>query len=93
MSLFRYSFAFIDWTKEEITETDRRTRKLLTIYKTHHPKDDVHSLHIKRKEGARGLISIEKCVEVHHYVQNSQERLISAAWKSSGEQEVTEPQR
>ena len=43
----------------------------------------------KKKEGGRGLISIEECVEdaiaaLQHYVQNSQERLISAAWRSSG---------
>ena len=66
------------------------------MHKTHHPKDDVHRSYIKRKEGGRGLISLEECVEnviagLHHYVQNSQERLISAAWRSSGEQEVTQP--
>ena len=61
---------------------------------TYHPKDDVHRLYIKRKEEGRRLISIEECVEdaiagFQHYVQNNQERLISAAWRSSGEQEVT----
>ena len=64
--------------------------------KEHHPKDNVHRLHIKRKEERRGVIKIEECVEheivrLHHYVQNSQERYISAAWRSSVEQEVTEP--
>ena len=66
------------------------------MHKLHHPKDDVHRLYIKRKEGGRGLINIDECVEdtiagLHHYVQNSQEMLISATWRSSGEQEVTEP--
>ena len=51
-------------------------------------------MYIKRKEEGRRLISIEECVEdaiagFHHYVQNNQERLISAAWRSLGEQEVT----
>ena len=90
---FRYSAAFIDWTKEEISEIDRRTRKLLTMHKAHHPKDDIQRLYIKRKEG---LISIEEFVEdaiagLHHYLQDSEETLISVAWRSSGEQEVAEP--
>ena len=84
MTLFRYSAAFIDWKKEEVSKIDRRTPKLLTMHKAHHPKDDVHRLYIKSKKGGRGLISIEECVEntitgLHHYVQDSQERLISAA--------------
>ena len=78
MSLFRYSAAFMARKKEEISEIDRRTRKLLTLRKAHHPKDNVQRLYIKRKEGGRGLISIEECVEdaiagLHHYIQNNQE--------------------
>ena len=78
----------MDWTKEEISKIENKTCKLLTIHKVLHPKDDVHVLYIKKK-GGRGLISIEECVEdaiaaLQHYVQNSQERLISAAWRSSG---------
>ena len=66
------------------------------MHKLHHPKDDVHRLYIKRKEGGRGLINIDECVEdtiagLHHYVQNSQERLIFAAWRSLGGQQVIEP--
>ena len=76
VSEFRYSAAFIDWAKEEISEIDRRTPKLLTMYMAHHPKDGVHRLYIKKTEGGRGLISIDECVEdaiagFHHYVQNS----------------------
>ena len=90
VSLFCYSAAFIGWTKEEISEIDR-TCKLLTMHKAHHPKDNLHRLYIKRKEGDRSLISIEECVEdaiagLQHYDKNSQERLISAVWRSSGEQ-------
>ena len=44
VSLFRYSAAFIDWTKDKISEIHRRTRKLLTMYKTRNPKDNVHRL-------------------------------------------------
>ena len=73
----------------EISEIDIRTCKLLTMHKAHHPKDNEQWLYTKRKEEGRGLINIEECVEdaiaeLHHYVQNSQEKLISAARRSSG---------
>ena len=35
LSLFGYSAAFIDWTKEKISEIDRRTRKLLAMHKAY----------------------------------------------------------
>ena len=59
--LFRYSAASVDWKKEKISETDRRTRKLLNMHKAQHPKDDEYSLYIKREKGGRGFISIEEC--------------------------------
>ena len=48
------------------------------------PKSDVDRLYIPRKEGRRGLISIEYCVELairglEVYVNGSEERLIQAA--------------
>ena len=66
------------------------------MHKVHHSKDNIHRLYIKRKEGGRGLIIIEECVEdaiavLYHYVQNSDESFMSAAWGSSGEREVEEP--
>ena len=49
-----------------------------------HPKSDVDRLYIPRKEGVRGLISIEDCAELairglKVYVHGSDERLIQAA--------------
>ena len=63
---------------------DRRTRKLFTIYVALHPKSDVDRLYISRKEGGRGLISIEDCVELsirglEVYVHGSEERLMQVA--------------
>ena len=37
---------------------------MFTIYGALHPKSDVDRLYIPRKEGGRGLISIEDCVEL-----------------------------
>jgi len=34
---------------------DRKTRKMLTMYKMHHPKADIDRLYVKKKEGGRGL--------------------------------------
>ena len=84
VSLLRYSAAFVNWRKSELQAIDRKTRKLFTIYGALHIKSDVDRLHIPRKEGGRGLISIEDCVELairglEVYVHGSEERLIQAA--------------
>jgi len=49
--VLRYSFGIIDWRTEEIKKIDRKTRKMLTA--------DTDRLHVKRKEGGRGLVQIE----------------------------------
>ena len=82
--LIRYSVAFGSWRKSELQAMDRKIRKLFTIYGALHPKSDVGRLYIPRKEGGRGLISIEDCVELairglEVYVHGSEERLIQAA--------------
>ena len=51
-------FGIINWRTEEIKK-DRKTRKMLTVHKTHHPKADMDRLYVKRKEGRRGLVQIE----------------------------------
>ena len=57
---------------------------MFTIYGVLHAKSDVERLYIPRKEGGRGFISIEDCVELSIrvlkvYVHGSEERLIQAA--------------
>ena len=57
---------------------------MFTIYGALHPKSDVDRLYVPRKEGGRGLISTEDCVELairglEVYVHGSEERLIQAA--------------
>ena len=66
VSLLRYSAAFVSWRKSGLQAVDRKTRKLFTIYGALQPKSDADRLYIPRKEGGRGLISIEDCVEVSH---------------------------
>ena len=60
---------------------DRKTRKLFTIYEGLHPKSTVGRLYIPRKDGDRGLITIEAYVELAvrglvMYIYGKEEKLI-----------------
>ena len=61
--LVRYSGPFLKWTREELTQMDQRTRKLMTMNKALHPIDDIDRLYVSRKEGGRGLASIEDNID------------------------------
>ena len=60
--LVRYSGPFFKWAREELKQIDERTRKLMTMHKTEHPRDDVDRLYVPRKEGGRRLTSIQYSV-------------------------------
>ena len=84
--LLRYSAAFISWRKCELhaIDIDRKTRKLIALYGGLHPKSDVDRFYVPRKDGGRGLIAIEDCVELavrglELYIHGSEEKLIQAA--------------
>ena len=81
--LVRYSGPFLKWTRDELKQMDRRTRKLTTMHKTLHPKDDVVRLFISRKEGGRRHTSIEDSVEasiqrLEDYIEKHERGLITA---------------
>jgi hypothetical protein len=57
--VLRYSFGIINCRIEEIKQIDRKTRKMLTMYKMYHPKADTDRLYVKRKEGGRGQVQVE----------------------------------
>ena len=40
-----------------------RTKKVMTINKALHTRDDIDRLYVSRKEGGRGLANIEDCVD------------------------------
>ena len=80
VSQIRYSAAFVSLRKSELQAIDRKTRKLFTVHEALHAKSDVERLYIPRKEGGRGLISTEDCLELairglEVYVHGSEERL------------------
>ena len=61
---------------------DQRTRKLMTMHKALHPRDDVDRLYVSRKEGGRGLASIEDSVNasiqrLEDYVEKYERGLIT----------------
>jgi hypothetical protein len=56
--VLRYNFGTINLRLEEIRKFDRKTRKVLTVYKMHHPKADVDKLYVKNEGGGRGLLQI-----------------------------------
>ena len=87
VSIVRYGAGIISWTKMELEELDRRTRKLMTMYGAHHPKADVDRLYLQRCEGGRGLLGLEDCVqvEVHSlekYLSTSKEKILKEVSRS-----------
>ena len=61
--LVTYSEPFLKWTRDELKQMDQSTRKLMTMNKALHPRDDVDRLYVPRKEGGRGLAGIEDSVD------------------------------
>jgi hypothetical protein len=43
--ILRYSFGIMNWKLEGITKIDRKTGKILTMYKMHHPRADINRLY------------------------------------------------
>ena len=54
--VLRHSFGIINLRLEEIRKIDRKTRKVLIMYKMHHTNADIDRLYVKRKGGGRGLL-------------------------------------
>ena len=84
VSLVRYSGPFLKWTRDELKHMEQRTRKLMTMHKALHPRDDIDRLYVSRKEGGRGLASIEDSVDasiqrLEDYIQKHDGGLITAS--------------
>ena len=84
VAVFRHGAGTLQWKESELKNVDRKSRKTLTMYGALHPKNDVDRLYIKRKEGGRGLMSVECCVREENnlgfYVANSEENLIKGVY-------------
>ena len=64
VSLLRYSATFLSWTKFEMEQLDRQTRKLMTMHNALHPKSNVDRLYLPRKDGGRGFLGVEDTVSI-----------------------------
>ena len=69
-------------------QMDQRTRKLMTMHKALHPRDDADRLYVSRKKGGRGLTSIEDSVDasiqrIEDYTEKHERGLITAIRKDS----------
>ena len=90
----RYSGPFLKWTREELKQMDQRTRKLMTMHKALHPRDDAGRLYISRKEGGRGLSSIEEAVDaaiqrLEDYIEKNERGLITTIRNTRDERMTT----
>lgn len=84
VSIVRYSAGILDWTVQELKSLDIKTRKILTMNGIFHKKGNVDRLYLKRREGGRGLISIEDCVRseegnLKEYIRHSFEPYLQAS--------------
>ena len=61
VSLVRYARRFLKWTREELKLMDQRTRKLVTMHKALHSKDDVDRLYVSREWGKRTCQHWKQC--------------------------------
>ena len=62
--VLRYSFGIVNLHQEELQKLDRKTRKLPTIHRQHHPKAHVDRLYVPRKQGGRSLMQSEAAYAV-----------------------------
>ena len=62
--LLRYSAAFLDWTKAELEQLDRKTRKQMTMQSALHPKNIINRLYLPRKDGGTGMSGVEDTVHI-----------------------------
>ena len=74
---------WLKWTRDELRRMDQRTRKLMTRHKALHPRDGVDRLYVPKKEGGRGLTSIEDSVDtsiqrLEDYTEKHERGLITA---------------
>ena len=96
VALVRYGAEIVEWTKEELANLDRKTRKIISMNGGLHTRSDVARLYFPRKEGGRRLISVAECVEkesksLHGYLTDGQEWMLKAAWEEKVTVDTTEP--
>ena len=82
----RYFVPFLKWTRDELKQMDQRTRKLMTMHKTLHPRYELDRQYDSRKEGGRGIACMEDSVDasiqrLNDYIQKHEGGLITVTKK------------
>ena len=67
--LVRYSRTFMKRTREKLKQMDQRTRKLMTIHKSLHPR-----LYMSIKEGGSGFASIQESVDASRLLRKARRK-------------------
>ena len=96
VGIIRYRAGLLYWMKEELKSIDIKTRKLMTMNGSLHPRGNVGRLHLARKEGGRGLVSCEECVNVEvqtldKYLSESEEWMLKFVAGEKRLSEVEDP--
>ncbi len=93
MGVLKYHFIFTEWSVVELRAVDRLTRKILIEHQAHHPKASVARLYLPRRQGGRGLQSLEQIYEretvsAAFYLVNASDSELQAIRASLFEDEV-----
>ncbi len=78
--VLRYGAGIVNWSKAEMENMDRKTRKRITICGMLHPRASVDRLYLSRRCGGRGLKDCIRAEEIQlsKYIQKCEEPLLVA---------------
>ena len=62
------TIGILQWTKKEICDIDIATRKILSYTGNLHKRADINRLYVPRKQGGRGLTSVEDIYISRHII-------------------------
>ena len=73
------TIGILDWSKEEVQQLDIKTRKTMAMAGSLHKRSDVERLYTPRKQGGRGLTSVEdiftsRTVSLATHIENNKDR-------------------
>ena len=63
----RFGAGIVKWKNSEFDEIERKTRKVMTISKEQHPKNELDRFYVSRMEEGRRLIGCKMFVKAEEY--------------------------
>ena len=83
---------FLKRKRKELQKMNQRTRKVMTMCKALHPRDDINRLYESGKEEGRGSASIKNSIDTSirrlEYYKKKQKRLIEATRNNSNNRRI-----